>query len=91
MGAYWRLGYPGWRLAANFGLPIKIKVDVFRDEDAGTYCASSDDIGLAVEAESLDGLMREIHTALPVLLQIAHSPIRRPKADIRLHDDLVAA
>jgi hypothetical protein len=91
MRAYWRLGFPGWRFAAMFGLDIKIKVDVYRDEEAGVYFATSDDIGLAAESESLDGLMKEIHAAIPVLLQVAHTPIDKPKADIRLHGNFAAA
>jgi len=91
MGAYWRLGFPGWRLAANFGCPIGVKVDVFHDKEAGVYFAVSDHIGLAVEAESLDFLAKEIHSALPELLTLMHSPVRRAKADIRLREDLAFA
>ena len=91
MRVYWSVGFPGWRLAARFGCPLKIKVDIFRDTEAGVYFATSDGIGLAVESESLDGLVNEIHAAIPVLLEIAHSSGHEPKADIRLHDDLVAA
>ena len=87
----WRLGFPGWRLAANAGMCIKIKVDVCHDQESNAYFAKSDDIGLAVEAESLDELMKEIHAAIPELLSLAHTPISKPKADIRLHDYLVAA
>lgn len=87
----WRLGLPGWKVAASLGMAIKIKVDVFHDEEANVYFATSDVIGLAVEAESLDGLMKEIHTALPELLALAHSPISKPRADIRLHDNLAVA
>jgi Domain of unknown function (DUF1902) len=91
MSMNWRLGYPGWHIAAKFGIPIKIKVDVCHDDDAGVYYATSDDIGLAVEAASLDDLVIEIHAALSELLSIGFPPIERPKADIRLHDNLVAA
>ena len=91
MRACWRLGFPGWRIAANLGVPIKIKVDVCHDAEAGVYFAASDDIGLAVESDSLDGLMKEIHSALPQLLVLTHAPISKPRADIRLHDNLVAA
>jgi len=91
MRAYWRLGFPGWRIAAICGIGIKIKVDVCRDEDAGVYYATSDDIGLAVESESLDGLMKEIHATIPALLLIAHTPIDKPRADIRLHGNFAAA
>ena len=87
----WRLGFPGWRVAARCGVTIKIKVDVCRDEDAGVYYATSDDIGLALEAASLDVLMKEIDAAIPALLDIAHSPIDKPKTDIRLHGNFAAA
>jgi hypothetical protein len=91
MRLYWRMGFPGWQFAANCGLPIKIKIEVHRDEQAGVYYACSDDIGLSVEAESLDGLITEIDTAIPVLLEVEHSPIRETRTDIRLHGSLVAA
>ena len=91
MRAYWRLGFPGWRIAAICGMDIKIKVDVRRDEEAGVYYATSDDIGLGVESESLDGLMKEIHAAIPVLLEVSHFPIDKPRADIRLHGNFAVA
>jgi hypothetical protein len=47
-----------------------IKVHVCKDDDAGVYYATSDDIGLAVESDSLDALMLEIDSALPELLQV---------------------
>ena len=47
-----------------------IKVHVCKDDDAGVYFATSDDIGLAVESDGLDALMTEIELALPELLQV---------------------
>ena len=47
-----------------------IKVHVCKDDDAGVYYATSDDIGLAVESDSLDALMMEIELALLGLLQV---------------------
>lgn len=91
MRIYWRLGYPGWRLAAAAGLPIQIKVDVLFDEEAGVYYATSDDIGLAVESASLDGLLVEINHAIPLLLSLMRAPVAAPRADIRLHETLVTA
>jgi hypothetical protein len=88
---YWRLGFPGWRIAANFGIPIQIKVDVCKDEEANVYFATSDDIGLAVESDSLDALMNEIDLALPELLELARTPIQSPRTDIRLHKQLAPA
>jgi len=91
MTAYWRLGFPGWRIAAALGVPIRIKVDVWRDDEAKVYFASSDDIGLAVEAGSLDELMTEIHAALPELIKLYEAQLQKPKADIRFHDNLAVA
>lgn len=91
MHIYWNLGAPGWRLASQLGCPIKIKIDVFRDEGAGVYFATCANIGLAVEGDSLDTLMQEIHTAVPELVHSCFSTPRSPKTDIRLHDDLVPA
>lgn len=91
MKAYWNMGFPGWRIAAGCGMPIRIRIDVCRDEEAGVYFATSDDLGLAVESASLDELIEEIHAAIPVLLEAAHTPVKRPKAEILFHDGLVAA
>lgn len=88
---YWRLGFPGWRIAAALGFPIQIKVHVCKDEEAHVYYATSDDIGLAVESDSLDVLMKEIDWALPELLELAHTPIEKPRTDIRLHKNLAIA
>ncbi len=85
---YWRLGFPGWRIAANIGVPIQIKVDVCRDNEANVYYATSDDIGLAVESDSLDALIKEIDLALPELLELAHTSIGKPRTDIRIHQNL---
>ena len=91
MRIYWRLGYPAWRLAAMVGFPIKIKIDVCHDEEAQVYFAVSPALGLAVEAESLDGLVKEIDSALPVLMELAHAPVSQSKTDIRLHGNLATA
>ncbi len=88
---YWRLGFPGWRLAAVCGIPIMIKINVCKDDEANVYFATSDDIGLAVESDNLDALMEEIHAAVPTLLQLSHPPIEKPMTDIRLNNNLTMA
>ncbi|MDX8384938.1 MAG: DUF1902 domain-containing protein [Gallionella sp.] len=87
----WNIGFPGWRLASKFGCPIKVKIDVFKDVEAGVYFATCNSIGLAVESESLDGILEEIHAATPVLLETSYTLLHEPKADIHLHDDLATA
>ena len=88
---YWRLGFPGWRIAARVGIPIQIKVHVCKDDEAQVYYATSDDIGLAVESHSLDVLVKEIDLALPELLELAHAPIEKPRTDIRFHKNIATA
>ncbi len=83
---YWRLGFPGWRIAATLGLPIWIKIEIFKDDEASVYCATNDNLGLAVESSSLDGLMLEIDAALPVLLKLAHTLITKPVRDMRISE-----
>ena len=88
---FWRLGLPGWRIAASLGISIKIKIDVQKDEEAGVYFATSDDIGLAVESDTLDELMKEIHSALPVLLELENIGNAKSETDIRLNNNLALA
>ena len=87
----WRLGWPGWRVFARLGVPIEIKIAICRDEEAKVYWATSHDIGLGLESETLDGLMSEIHAAVPELLKLTHTPISNPKPTIRIYDHFVAA
>lgn len=88
---HWRLGFPGWKIAAKFNIPILIKVTVCLDAESNTYIAYSDDIGLAVESDTLDGVIKEVDLALPNLLECAHTPTRNTTADIRVHRNLAAA
>ena len=69
-----------------FGVALKIKIKICHDKDANMFFAVSDAIGLAVEANSLDCMMGEIWSALPVLLEAVGVAKSRTKIDIRLQD-----
>ena len=88
----WRLGAPGWKFAALLGWDITIKIDVFFDEESKFYYATSDSIGLGVEGNSLDELMKEVRAAVPVLLA-QDFPLRRiqPRTETILHANLAVA
>lgn len=69
MFAY-RVGVPGWKLAAVLGIPLKAVVEVLYDKEAQVYVATCEDFlpqfGIATEAdtteklkERLDGLFEE--------------------------------
>lgn len=63
MFAY-RVGTPGWKVAAMFGIPLKAVVEVFYDKEAQVYVASCEDFlptfGIATEAESIDRLKERL-------------------------------
>lgn len=48
---------------------MKINIEIRKDDEADVYFATSNDVGLAVEAKTLDELLTEIRLALPELLQ----------------------
>jgi hypothetical protein len=48
------------RLFAKAGVPVFLKIEVIKDEEAGVFVATSPDLrGLVVEAESFEALVKE--------------------------------
>src|SRR5437879_2403229 len=67
----YRVGYPGWKVFARHGFPVKVVVQIARDDEAGVFLASSPDLrGPHVEGETLDELHREVRSALSALMQL---------------------
>lgn len=87
----WKLGFPGWQIAAKIGFTMRVKIHVCLDQESNTYIAYSNDIGLAVESDTLDGLLVEVRHALPCLLEFAHTPPNNTETDLRFHGNLAAA
>ena len=86
---HYRVGFPFWKAVARHGYPVKLRVEIKHDDEAGVYIARSPDLdGLVVEAKSLDDLRSEALGAADVLLELAlnadHPP--RSMADFRLLD-----
>lgn len=80
------IGFPGWKLAARAGVPLRVRVHVLHDDEAGCYVATSPDLsGLVVEARSLDQLVEEVDECIGMLLhECMASGIKRPPvADLR--------
>lgn len=68
---HYRIGLPGWKVAARAGVPLSFRAYVHRDKEAKMFWATSPDIdGLAVEGASLDELMREITSAADSLIEL---------------------
>lgn len=78
---HYRVGVPGWQVAARFGVPLSFRTHVFRDREANVFWATSPDIdGLAVEAATLEELVQEAALAGRELveLQLGVSPTTDP-------------
>ena len=68
----YRVGLPGWKIAARLGMPISFRVNVHKDEATGTYWAESSDLdGLVVSGEDFDHLQSEILSAAHSLLALS--------------------
>ena len=67
----YRVGFPGWKLAAKFGVPIVVRIDAHYDRESGSYWASSPDLdGLVVTGGTLDELKNEAVAACDALLSL---------------------
>jgi hypothetical protein len=72
------LGYPLSRFIASLGVDISIRVDIFFDEDACVFVATSEDLpGLVLESESKEILIGEINEAIPNLLEMEHTKLKK--------------
>ena len=92
MGLHYRYGWPFGKVLANMGVPTKIKVDVVRDEEAGVFVATSQDVaGLVLEAETLEELVAEAKDVIPMLVNSATLLARGAVADVHLRERLVHA
>ena len=72
----YRVGFPGWKIAARLGVPMLVRIDVVRDLDANVLVATSPDLhGLVVEAKTVADLMRDAYDCIDMLMEEAlHQP-----------------
>ncbi len=67
----YRVGLPGWKIAARFGVPVSVRVKVHYDSEVKNYWTSSPDLkGLIVTGDSLDELVREAKVGIDNLLEL---------------------
>ncbi len=63
MFAY-RVGFPGWKIAAKLGLPLTINVSVMYDDECKVLVAECEDFlpnfGIVTEGATYDELQRKI-------------------------------
>lgn len=89
----YRVGFPGWKLAARVGFPLRLNVQAYRDEESNSYWAKSDDLdGLVVSGQTLDELQREVMAAIPELLQLEIDGTQtKATADLKLSTQIPCA
>ena len=60
----YRVGFPGWKIAARLGVPLKVVGEVMYDSDAKVFVAWSDDFspdfGCVAESPTWEGLQKEL-------------------------------
>jgi len=67
----YRIGLPLWKTVARHGVTITVPVDIFFDEEAKVYFATSEHLrGLATEALTLDELRKEVRAAIDDLMEM---------------------
>ena len=61
---HYRVGQPGWKVAAKLGVPLQVEVKILWDPEAKVFVATSEDFlpkfGMVAEAETWDGLKKEL-------------------------------
>lgn len=92
MGLHYPYGWPFGKALASMGVPTKIKVDVCRDEEAGVFVATSQDVpGLVLEAETMEELVAEAKEVIPMLVCRPAVFMRAAVADLHLRERLAHA
>jgi len=89
----YRVGFPGWKLAAKMGFPVLVRVHAYYDKESNSYWAKSPDLdGLVVSGADLDELHNEINTAASELLSLAiDSRKTTAKTELRFRDTALCA
>ena len=79
----YRVGFPGWKIAARLGVPLLVKIEVLHDKQAKVFVATSRDLaGLVVEVKTIDQLFPEVYDCVDMLLceQLKRAPKSKPVA-----------
>ena len=83
----YRVGFPGWKLAAKLGVPVRLRVYITQDLEANVYVAESPDLqGLIIEGHTLDEVKDEALACSKILLENAlHDAAPETQTDFIWH------
>lgn len=85
----YRVGMPGWRLAARLGARLCVRVDVHFDPETKSYWAESPDLrGLVVTGKTFEELRDETVAAASSLLEIACGGKDHHAARVSMRDEI---
>lgn len=89
----YRVGFPGWKLAARLGVPLLVRVHVHIDNESKSFWADSPDLdGLIVSGKDLEELRSEVNLAAGELLNLeVHSTRTRAQTEIRIRGTALCA
>lgn len=89
----YRVGFPGWKVAARLGIPLKLRIEVMHDEETQSYWTKSPDLdGLIVTGFTLDELRTEARLAAVELLELElHGQHISATPELRFKDSAVCA
>jgi hypothetical protein len=88
----YRVGFPGWKIAARLNVPLLFKIDVVHDAEAAVYIATSSDLkGLVVEATTVEELIKEVYNCTDMLMQQVLTKPLKQKPAAAWTGDFVAA
>lgn len=87
----YRIGFPGWKLAAKLGVTLRVKVEIAHNAEANVFIATSPDLkGLVVEAETFEELLKEIEYCSNDLLHIAFERDIPFQSNIQVSQEAIA-
>lgn len=88
----YRVGLPGWKTLARWGIPVSFKVDVFHDKESDSYWANSPHLdGLVVTGATLDELRSEVRSAALELLELQLSKKPDASPNFSFHDTTICS
>ena len=74
MFAY-RVGFPGWKIAARLGCPLRVKVFVVYDEESKMLVAECNDfqpyLGIVTEGNTFEELQRKVEECCEMAMEEA--------------------
>ena len=68
----YRVGFPGWKMAARAGIPMLVRIDVHYDPAVKSYWTTSPDLGsLIVTGNTIEELLHEVKLGIDGLMELA--------------------